>query len=124
MMFSRTKLFFVLPLLMLLFVACGAQSREKTLKTTFVGVNAAREGFLVWDRAQQTKIVDEATTFEDGRRDLLIYAERRAPVVEAFNVAYQAIALAALDPDAANLDEAVVQAKLLFESIKKLTGRI
>ncbi len=89
------------PTLFLLFLlamfACGGcgASREKTLNTTLTAVNAAREGFMAWDEAHQTAIVERATSLESGRAELVAYREKQAKVVHAIVTAYVTIGLAA-----------------------------
>ena len=46
--------------------ACSQASRKDTLKTSLVSVNAARDGFLAWDRHHQQTIEDQATSREEA----------------------------------------------------------
>ena len=44
-----------LGVLVFLLAACGPSIREKALATTFAGLNAARDGFLTWDKEHLAK---------------------------------------------------------------------
>ncbi len=102
--------------------ACGPNARQTALKTSLTALNAARDGFVQWDKQKQTKIVADAKTLEDGKKALADYRSKRAPVIEGFTVAYSALALAALDDNMARLTEAINTAAALYKLIKSLTG--
>ena len=116
--FSQKIAIFILPLLLI--IGCAGSRRDKTIESTFHALNAAKEGFLVWDESHQSSIVKRAVTFEDGRRDLFVYWEKRDKVVVAFEAGYKAIAFAALDKSEKNVEEAVNRVKEVFELIKTL----
>lgn len=78
---------------------CGASTRTKTLQATLVTANTARDTFLAWDSAHQQAIVASATSLDDGKAKLAEYRGKRAKVVEAFEVAYHAIAVATILKD-------------------------
>jgi hypothetical protein len=86
----------VFALLVALVVGCGASQREATLRTSFVTVNAAKDGFAAWDQAHQAALVDEATSLSDGQAKLAAYRASRERVDAAFEVAYRAVAFAAV----------------------------
>jgi nitrogen fixation/metabolism regulation signal transduction histidine kinase len=102
--------------------ACGPNARQTALKTSLVSLNAARDGFVQWDKQKQTTIVEDAKTLDEGKAALKAYRAKRAPVVEGFTVAYSALALAALDDNMARLTEAITTASALYQLIKSLTG--
>lgn len=90
----------VLILALALVAACGASARQKSLRGSFVAVEAAAAGFVDWDAEHQDLIVNQlADDYADGERRLAAYRARRAPVVDAFAIAYRILAAAALDQD-------------------------
>jgi hypothetical protein len=119
----RNRVPHVLPVLLLLAVACGPNAKQKALKTTLAGVNAARDGFVAWDYAHQQGIVDDATSLEDGKAKLKAYREKREKAVISFEIAYRALAVAALDLTAANVGEALRAAGDLFDLTRQLMGK-
>lgn len=98
--------------------ACGASKREKTLNTTLAAVNVARETFNAFDDAHQDKIIERATSLEQGRADLAAYREKQTRVVGLFIAAYRAIGVAAV----ASKDDASLRAAI--DALKALTGAI
>lgn len=106
-----------------LVMGCGPNARQKALKTSLVSMNAARDGFTQWDKQKQAVIVADAKTLDEGKKALADHRSKRVPVVEAFTVAYSALALAALDDNAARLLEAVGAVKSVYDLIKTLTGK-
>lgn len=111
---------FVLPVVILLAVSCAASKREKTIESTFHALNAAKDGFKIWDDSHQQSIVKRATSFEDGRIKLFVYREKREKIILAFETAYRAVALAALDKSEENVEEVLRRAKSVFDAIKLL----
>ena len=103
--------------------ACpGPDAKERALRSSLTALNAARDGFVAWDKDHQQKIVEEATSLEDGKSKLAAYRAKREPVTQGFVVAYSAIAAAALDRSAAMIVEAAVAAKEVYDLVKLLTG--
>jgi len=114
------RLTFVICLV--LAASCGPSAKQKALKYSLTGLNAARDGFVVWDAAHQQKIVDDATSLEGGQTALAAYRTRREHVLQSFIVAYSALAVAALDPSAEMLIEALNAAKEVYALIKTFTA--
>ena len=113
----------LLSLVFVLLSACpGPDSKQKALQTSLTALNAARDGFLAWDKNHQQKIVDEATSMEQGKAALAAYRSKREPVVQGFVVAYSALAVAALERSAAMILEAALAAKEVYSLVKMLTG--
>ena len=81
--------------------ACGNHQTE--LKTSLTVLDAARDGFTAWDDEHQHVIVTQATSLEQGQTALADYRKKREPVIRGFELAYKALATAALTPDAGNL---------------------
>lgn len=119
----RRKLFgsHVLLVLAIVIAACTAHSRDTAIKDTFVGLNAARDGFVLWDKAHQAQVVASATSVADGETKLAAYTKKRQPVLDGFEAAYTALKLAATltdDPSLANAAAAALaayQAAVKFE---------
>ena len=103
--------------------ACTPSARKTALKTSLVSLDAAREGFVQWDKHKQTTIVADATSLEDGKTALTIHRNKRAPIIEAFTLAYSALALAALDDNSERLTEAINAAASVYRLIKAVTGK-
>ena len=116
----RARAHALVAVLVVLLAACGPSNRTNTIRTTLVSVNAARDGFLVFDEDIQTKIVDKSTSLADGQNKLDAYRAHRAEVVAAFEVVYRALAIAAVDPDKADLAEVLIEVKQLFYMLEKL----
>lgn len=98
--------------------ACGPSARERALSYTLAGLNGARSGFVVFDEVAQTHIVDQATSLESGEAALKAYRAQREPVMQAFMIAYSALAAASVDMSVANIAEAAARAKDLYEAVK------
>lgn len=110
----------LVPLVLLLvLVACGGQNkRVETLKATLVVVNQARDGFLKFDTNAQTVIVETAVSREKAVERLTLYRKHAALIVDAFVLAYQAIATAAtLEDDDASITSMLLAVKTLGEQI-------
>src|SRR3990167_4760740 len=108
-----------LGVLVFLLAACGPSIREKALATTFAGLNAARDGFLTWDKEHQETIVRDTYAAggprADATRKLADYRRQAAKVDHAFVVAYSALAAAALDLSPLGLVGAAPDARHLYE---------
>ena len=97
---NRSASILVWALLMLTVTGCP-NARQKALSVGLTSLNAARDGFMVWDAAHQKAIVDACNppdcTLEKGQANLRIYRATREPVLAGFVVAYEAIAICATD---------------------------
>jgi hypothetical protein len=113
------------PLILAVFLALpacpGPDAKQKALQTSLTALNAARDGFVVWDKHHQEKIVENATSLEQGKAALAAYRAKRAPVEQGFVIAYSALAVAALEKSAEMILEAVLAAKEVYKLIKILT---
>lgn len=103
-------------------LGCGGNSRQQTLRTSLVAVNAARDGLVTWDEDHQSQIIAAATSKEEARAKLDTYRADRVKLVNAFEAVYRAIAVAAVAGDKASLDDALQASKKLLESLDKLQG--
>jgi hypothetical protein len=103
---------------------CGGPSkRARTLQTVLVSVNAARDGFDEYDRQQQQHVLEASPTREEYAAEIEAYKKARAPVLQAFEVAYRALAIAALQRDEVSLKQALDQVSDLLGAVNKLTGK-
>lgn len=85
-----------LVVLLCALVACGGKDkRATTIKATLAAVNQARDAYIVFDGKAQNLIADTAQTRAEAVERLATYRAKRELIVEAFTVAYQAIATAA-----------------------------
>jgi hypothetical protein len=105
--------------------ACSSSNkRTNSISASLVAVNAARDGFTSWDRDHQVALVDKATTREESDKALASYHLQRIPVVASFEVAYRALAVAAVGNDEGSLAAAIDAAQKLIEAVKQLRGGI
>ena len=77
--------------------ACGANFTDKahkTLATSLIATNAARDGFVEWDHMHQLKIVEAAQTRMEAETALATYRAKRKMVLQSFLGAYTTIAAA------------------------------
>lgn len=99
---------------------CGQSQRERTLRATFVATNAARDGFTKYDRDQQQKIAQTATSIEAGQAALAAYRKKRDEVVVIFEDVYRALVAATLANDTGSLDAAKKAAERLKKALDDL----
>ncbi len=98
-------------LLLLVLACCGASQREKTLNAAAVTLKAATAAYEVLDTHRLAELVAASVTSEEKRELLRQYQIKRAPVVLAFELAYQAMGLAiVLNGNDAALTKAVAAA--------------
>ena len=84
-------------LVLFLVVGCGGSfvhKANKTLVASLAVPNAARDGFVSWDRAHQLELVDSSATKAEAVARLKTYRAKRAKVLKAFTVAYVSIDIA------------------------------
>jgi hypothetical protein len=95
---------------------------NKSLQVGLASLNAARDGFVAYDAKHQSDIVDAAKSLEEGKASLAEYRTKREPLIQAFAVAYSALAAAALDDTEARLAEAGKTAIEVYRLVKELMG--
>lgn len=107
------------PIVLALVFACGASAREKTIKTTYVAVNAAATGFVAFDKKHQLDVVAQAKDRATAEAELAAWRAKQADVERAVSAAFRAIAAAAIandDPSVAGmLQAATVLSGLLHD---------
>lgn len=118
----RTKI----PVLFVLaacLTACPG-SYQRRLNVALSGLNAARDGFLIYDDRAQQQIVSQADPAkpEEATAALAAYRAKRDKVTHCFVIAYSALTVAALDLSEKSLAEAMAQAVVLYGEIKALMG--
>lgn len=105
--------------LVVLLAACGASSRERALRTTLAAVDASAAGFETWDGQHQKAIVDQAKSADEATASITAYRLKREQAVAAFEVAYHAIAAAALHGSAA-IGPALKAAEEAYQVLEEL----
>ena len=110
-------------LVLLIAACCGASQREKTLNTAAVVLRTASGAFEAFDASYQAKLVNASVSSEEGKQALAAYRLKRAPVVRAFTLAFEALGLAiVLDSDDSVTTKAIaaaLAAKTVWDSFKK-----
>lgn len=101
---------------------CGASSRTKALKTTLASVDAARAAFVVWDDKTQARIVDEASSLDEGRAQLAAHRAKRDKLTGYFELAYRTLA-AALAAEDGSTFEVVGAVSELWTAYEKTIGQ-
>ncbi len=107
---------------LLLGAACNKDQRVNTIHASIVALDAARDGFVQWDHDHQMSIVDAATSREEGAAKLAAYRKKRQDVLDGFQIAYRALALAATQTDDPSLKAALDEAGKLLLLITQLRG--
>lgn len=102
--------------------ACSGSQRTKALRTTVIALNTARDGMLAFDQQHQLDLVNGATSREDGEAKLAAYRTKRIVVVNAFEVAYRAVAVAATASDNPSYETALQVAQVAIQAYHDLTG--
>jgi hypothetical protein len=105
-----------------LVAACGPSARESTIKTTLTGVNVARAAFIAWDDEMQDRIVEQATSLEEGKAKLELHRKKRAELLGAFEASYYAMALAATNPNDLSVADVLATAAVLYRTYKSIVG--
>jgi hypothetical protein len=115
-------------------LGCSADQHQKALRTSLTALNAAADGFIAFDADYQRTIVERAVKrakeqnlspaegAAQAKADLAAYRERRDMVLEAFGIAYAALAAAALEPSPELLIEAAMAARRVYELYQRLRG--
>jgi len=104
----------------MLVMGCGASAREKTLRATFVTVNAARDGFTAFDVQHQQQIVADAKTLEAGAAALAAYRQDRERVLALFEGVYHVLAAATFTDDVKTVATLVELAENLQKALDDL----
>lgn len=101
-------------------LSCSKSKRTDTLRASVIGVNAARDSFTTWDRQHQQQIVEDAKTREEAEGALTTYRDRRKVVVDGFEIAYRALAVAATQTDDPSLKIALTSSGELVGAVQRL----
>lgn len=124
---QRSRFYGSLGVLLVLLVglqsaACGADVRQKALRSSLISINAAQAGFVAWDDQRQQEIVEHATTREAALADIAYHDQAIEPIVVGFELTYHLLAAAALDPTDVNVIALVQQVDRLYRDIERMTG--
>jgi hypothetical protein len=102
--------------------SCDKSQRQDTLRASLITVNAARDGFTVWDVEHQQRLVEDAVDRETAIKAVTEYrTTTQKPIVDGFTVAYRALAVAATQTDEPSLKAALIAATELVDAVKRLT---
>lgn len=94
----------------------GHPTRQDTIKTMIVAMDATRDGFAAWDRTTQEQIATTALSRQEALDKLDKHDELVRKVAGAITVAYRALAVAASQDDESTLTVAKnAAAKVLLE---------
>jgi hypothetical protein len=88
---------FILVSLAPVLAGCGPSGKQKTIKASFITLKAAHTGFVEWDTGRQDKIVEAATSFEEGEAKLKRHREGSTKVYAAIAKALQLLLDASTD---------------------------
>lgn len=101
---------------------CASSTRESTIKTAMVAVDASSAAFAAYDKSHQSEIVQHATSLDDGKAKLEVYRKKQDEVRRAFVVAYSAIGAAAALSDEQSIAAMQVALKQVLVAVAALTG--
>jgi DNA-binding LytR/AlgR family response regulator len=99
--------------------ACGGSSKLRALQASKLAVDTIYTGMETFDRAHQIEIINGAKTRDEAITRIQAYRDQRAVIIEAFIVAYKALAAAAFDLSDLKYLEALAKAKDLVEEVKR-----
>lgn len=111
-------------LVLALVAACGPGAKQRFLDTSLKSLNAAMSGVEAWDETEQKRIVDRATSFDEGQAQLTAHRERRQKIVKAATLAYSALALVAIEPEPANFAAASAAVVHFVQLVREFTGGV
>ena len=110
---------------LLSFITCnascsGANQKQRTLAVALTSVDAARDSFITWDAAHQSDIVGTVSSYEEGVSRLTAYRGKRDEIVAGFELAYQAIAAAALGREDITVENVIERVRWLQAALDDL----
>lgn len=109
---------FILASLAPVLTGCGPSQKQKTIKASFIALKAAHAGFVEWDTTRQDKIIEAATSLEEGQAQLKKYREGQTKIYAAIAKAFQLL-LDALTDDDLNPGDAVREGAKVIEVIEQ-----
>lgn len=101
---------------------CAASTRESTIKTAMVAVEATDRAFVAYDAMKLADIVVESTSLEDGQAKLANYRKTQSNIKKALVTAYSAIGVAAALNDDHSLSSMEAAIKSVITAVQVLTG--
>jgi|SRR5262245_11266851 len=120
--YPRAPVRISLVMVLLAMASCTRGQRVDTIHTTLVAVTSARDGFTAWDRQHQLALVSAASTREEAEASVSSYHASRAIVIDGFEFAYRALAVAATQTDELSLRAAVGAADDLIAKVRAMMG--
>ena len=112
---------------------CASSQRETTIKTTFLSLDATRDGFLAYDRAHEMSLVahcDPAVETRDAcaakvaasTAKLAEYQASRAKIDQLFTAAFRSLTAAQILNTDQSVASAIAAASQLFAAVKPFLG--
>ena len=107
--------------LLILLASCAGYNKQKALGDAMIGLNAGRDTLIDWQKSCQEKAVETATNETVANELVKACRDKRDKLVTLFVVAYNALALAAVDPtDTRNYVQAVLAVRAVYDVVKDL----
>lgn len=100
--------------------ASCATTKESLINRTSVGLTAARAAFTAEDERLQMAIVDGADSRVEAEKALAAHRKRRDVATKAFQTAWAALAVAALEPSDANIARLTELATLAVRAMQEV----
>lgn len=101
---------------------CGSSQRQKTLHASVLAINAARDGFHVYDRQHESDLIKNATTREQITVSIEAYRMHADAVYAALEIAYEAIDAASTTNDDPSYQKAMKATAAALDAVKTITG--
>jgi hypothetical protein len=102
--------------------SCTKNQRLSTIHASLVAVNTTRDEFAAWDLDHQRGLLASSSSREEVLAKIAAYEADpdRRKLIDGFELAYKALALAATQTDQATFDAAAEAVKALVDSFTKL----
>jgi hypothetical protein len=112
---------------------CATSQRETTIKATFLGLDAARDSFLAYDRSHEMSLTahcDPAVESRDAcvakvttsTAKLAEYQASRAKIDQLFTAAFRSLTAAQILDTDQSIASAIAAASQLFAAVKPFLG--
>jgi hypothetical protein len=105
---------------------CTKNTRIETLQVTKLGLDAAKEGFDVWNAQHEMDVADDPklTSKDAYTAAITAYRIARKKVIDGFILAYQLYSTATTQNDSPSLSAVLGEATTLYNDVKQLEGDI
>ncbi len=94
-------------LLVGLMFSCGASARDVQINAMVMGLNTTSDAFVSWDVAHQERLLDKATSIEEGTSAIAAYRVKQAQFLAVLRIAYNSLATAKILNDTHTLSTAI-----------------